>query len=117
MSNQTEIQEQFTNYLSCHKDLVQLRKQQKELKAKLDGLEKNIMEYMTKNDMDSISLKEGEIILYTKKIPQMLKKESIVEKLTEELQDPNKAEKLTDKIFHNKKFITEDKLRAVIKKK
>ena len=35
--------------------------------------------------MDSVSLKEGEIVLYAKKISQTFKKESIVEKLTEKL--------------------------------
>lgn len=115
MSNQ--IQEKLSVYLSLNKELTGLKKHQKELKTKIQTLETDIKEYMTSNDMDSISLKDGEIVLYSRKIPQLFKKESIVEKLTEELKDSNKAEKLTQSILQNKKFIVEDKLKAVIKKK
>jgi hypothetical protein len=72
---------------------------------------------MTKNDMDSVSLRDGEIVIYPKKISQTFKKESIVEKLTEKLNDSQKAEELTQSILKNKTFIVEDKLKAVIKKK
>ena len=112
-----DIQEQLTQYLSLNRDLAQIRKQQKELKKKVDSFEKNIKEYMTSNDMDSISLKDGEIVLYSKKIPQTFKKEVIVEKLTEKLNDSQKAEELTQSILQNKKFIVEDKIKAIVKKK
>lgn len=115
MSNQT-LQEKFTLYLELNKELAQLRKQQRQLKTKVTDMEKDIKEYMTKNEMDSIALKEGEIILYNKKIPQTFKKESIVEKINETLKDSQKAEELTESILHNKKFLLEEKLRAVIKK-
>lgn len=115
MSNQT-LQDKFTLYLDLNKELTQLRKQQRTLKAKVLDIEKDIKEYMTTNEMDSIALKDGEIILYNKKIPQTFKKESIVEKLTESLKDSQKAEELTESILHNKKFVVEEKLRAVIKK-
>lgn len=116
MSNQT-LQEKFTSYLELNKELAQLRKQQRALKSKITDIEKDIKEYMTKNEMDSIALKDGEIILYNKKIPQTFKKEAIVEKLTESLKDSQRAEELTDSILHNKKFVVEEKIRAVIKKK
>jgi hypothetical protein len=114
MSNQ--IQEKLNEYLTINKDLKVLRKHQRELKQKSDLLEKEIKNYMTDNDMDSIALKEGEIILYAKKIPQTFKKEVIIEKLTEKLNDSQKAEELTQSILQNKKFVVEDKIRAVIKK-
>lgn len=116
MSNQT-IQEKFTLYLELNKELAQLRKQQRGFKTKITEIEKDIKEYMTKNEMDSVALKDGEIILYNKKIPQTFKKESIVEKLTESLKDSQRAEELTESILHNKKFVVEEKIRAVIKKK
>jgi hypothetical protein len=111
------VQEKFQEYIQLNKELTVIRKQQKELKTKVDGLEKEIKEYMTRNDMDSISIKEGEIVLYSKKIPQTFKKEVIVEKLTEKLNDSQKAEELAQSILQNKKFLVEDKIRAVIKKK
>lgn len=116
MSNQT-LQEKFTLYLELNRELGQLRKQQRVLKSKVLDIEKDIKEYMTTNEMDSIALKDGEIILYNKKIPQTFKKEAIVEKLTETLKDSQKAEELTESILHNKKFLVEEKIRAVIKNK
>lgn len=115
MSNQT-LQEKFTVFLELNKELAVLRKQQRNLKTKIVEMEKDIKEYMNKNDMDSIALKDGEIILYNKKIPQTFKKETIVEKLTESLKDSQRAEELTESILHNKKFVVEEKIRAVIKK-
>jgi DNA repair ATPase RecN len=111
-----EIQAQFAEYLNLNRELSKLRKQQKELKNKADNLEKQIKDYMTHNEMDSISLKEGEIVLYSKKISQTFKKDSIIEKLTEKLNDSQKAEELANSIISNKKFLVEDKIKAVIKK-
>ncbi len=110
------IQEKFAEYLNINKELAALRKTVKQYKQRVDTLEKEIKEYMTQNDMDSVSLKEGEIVLYAKKISQTFKKESIVEKLTEQLKDSQKAEELTQSILSNKKFVVEDKIKAVIKK-
>ena len=52
-----ETQEKFLKYLDLQKKLVESRKQQRQLKEESHILEKEIREYMTKNDMDSISLK------------------------------------------------------------
>ena len=111
------INQKFQQYLEIQRSLAEFRKKQKDCKKTLDALEKDIKEYMTNNDMDSISLKEGEIVLYPKKISQMFKKVVIMEKLTEELKDGKKAEELTQSILQNKRFVIEDKLKAVIKKK
>ena len=113
----TVIQEKLQKYLEIQRQLIETRKQQKLYKNELDTLEKEIKEYMTKNDMDSISLKEGEIVLYSKKISQTFKKEVIMEKLTEQLKDSKQAEELTQSILQNKKFLLEDKIKAIIKKK
>lgn len=110
------INEKFQKYLEIQRSLAESRKQQKLWKKTLEDLEKDIKDYMTQNDMDSISLKDGEIVLYAKKISQTFKKEVIMEKLNEKLKDSQKAEELTQSILQNKRFIVEDKLRAVIKK-
>jgi hypothetical protein len=109
------VQEKLTEYINLTNELKQIRKNQLELKKRVKTLEDGIKEYMISNDMDSISLKEGEIILYSKKIPQTFKKESIVEKLTEQLNDTKKAELLTESILANKKFVVEEKVKAIIK--
>ena len=51
----SDIQQTFQNYLDVHKSLSKMRKEQKETKSLLDKLEKEIKEYMTENDMDSIA--------------------------------------------------------------
>lgn len=111
------VQEKFKEYLDLNKELSLLRKQLKEKKQVVDLLEKDIKNYMTDNNMDSIAMKDGEIVLYSKKISQTFKKDTIVEKLTEQLKDVQKAEALTQSIMQNKKFIVEDKIKAVLKKK
>jgi hypothetical protein len=111
-------QEKFHKYLEIQRELTELRKKEKECKKNLTALEAEIKEYMTKNDMDSISLKDGQIVLYAKKISQTLKRETIADKLAESLNcDEKKAETLADTILKNKKYIVEDKIKAVIKKK
>lgn len=112
----SDIQEQFLDYLRLQKELKLLSKQSKDIRTKLAELEKGIKGYMVENDMDSVSTKEGQIVMYGKKVSQTFKKDVIVEKLTEKLQDSHIAEELTQSILQNKKFVIEDKLRAIIKK-
>ena len=111
------IQETFQKYIELQKQLTDMRKQQKIVKKNADTLELEIKEYMTKNDMDSISLKDGEIVLYARKIPQTFKKEVMMEKINERLKDSQKSEEIAQSILQNKQFILEEKIKAVIKKK
>ena len=117
MSNKEDIMTKFGEYLDLNRQLAELRKQTKEIKDKTTELEKEIMTYMLDNSLDNISLKDGEIVLYQKKISQTFKKETIVEKLKERLRDVTQAEELTDSILSNKTFTVQDKVKAVIKKK
>lgn len=111
-----DVNEKLAEYIVVMKELTELRKVQREVKKKVDELEKYIKEYMTQNNMESITVKGGEIVLYPRKISQTYRKETIVEKLTEKLNDSKKAEELTESIITNKKFIVEDKVRAVMNK-
>lgn len=113
----SHIQDKLVDYIKMNKDIAVLRKQHLEMKKRAQSLEEEIKKYMIENDMESISLKEGEIVLYEKKINQTFKKESIVEKLTEKLQDSQKAEELTQSILKNNKYVVEEKVKAVIRKK
>jgi hypothetical protein len=113
-----ELSEKFVEYLNLNKQLIDLRKQQKDIKKNLDAIENEIKTYMKDNSMDCISLKEGEIVLYPRKISKTFKRETIVEKLTEKLKcDESKAEEITNSILTNKVFSVEDKIKAVIKNK
>lgn len=68
--------------------------------------------------MENISLKDGEIILYDKKVSQSFKRPAIIEKLTEKLHcDEKKAEDIAESILTNKVFTLEKKIKANIKTK
>jgi hypothetical protein len=114
----SEIQEKFKLYIELQIEIGEFRKKQNEQKKVLQNLEDSIKEYMTANELDSIALKGGhEIILYERKVSQTLKKNTIVEKLTEKLKgDTKKAEELTESIFNNKIFTTEAKVKSKLKK-
>ena len=111
------VNELFKEYIEISKEIQELRQKQKDLKDKTNKIEKAIKEYMKNNDMDSIALRDDEIVLYNKKVSQTFKKETITEKLTEELSDPVKAEELAKSIVENKKFLLENKIKVVMKKK
>lgn len=117
MDESNSFHDLFKEYIDLEKSIQELKKEQKDMKNKMDKIEKSIKEYMKNNEMDSISLKDAEIVLYDKKISQTFKKETITEKLTEELSDPNKAEELAKSIVQNKKFLVENKIKVVLKKK
>ena len=111
------IQQKFKDYLQLNTEITELRKSQADKKKQADKVEKEIFEYMRENNMDSVKLNEGEIVLYERKISQTYKKEKIVEKLTEELKgNKTLAETLTESIINNKVFNTEPKIRAKLKK-
>ena len=111
------IQDKLKAFLELNKEIHDFRQKQKEQKKTLETLEKEIHQYMTDNNMDSISLNDGEIILYDKKTSLTYKKETMLEKLTEELKDEKQAEKLVDTIISNKVFTSQKKLKATLKKR
>lgn len=112
----TSIVDKFKIFLEMHKEIANMRKDINDNKKKMDDIEKEIKQYMTENDMDSISIPEGEILLYQRKIPQTFKKENIVQKINETIKDDKISEQLTDNIINNKVFKTEPKIKAVVKK-
>ena len=112
-----DIQEKFKLYIEMNKEIAEFRKKQRDQKKILDKLEQEIHDYMSNNNMDNISLKDGEIILYEKKISQSFKRPAIIEKLTEKLKcDEKKAEDIAESILNNKVFTLEKKIKANIKK-
>ena len=112
-----DIQEKFKLYLELNKEIVEFRKKQREQKKVLDQLEKEMHDYMSDNNMDSISLKDGEIVLYDRKVSQSFKRPAIVEKLTEKLRcDEKKAEDIAESILTNKVYTVEKKIKVNIKK-
>lgn len=117
MSKSNEMNEKFKLYVDLNKEIVEFRKKQKEQKKVLQKLEEEIQQYMTDNNLNSLSLKDGEIIIYEKKTNQGFKKPAIIEKITEELNcNVEKAEELADSLLGNKVFTVENKIKVNIKK-
>lgn len=112
-----DIQEKIKLYLELNKEIAAFRKKQTEQKKTLQTLEKEIQEYMAINKLDNIPTKDGDIVLYEKKVSQTLKRPTMIDKITEELKcDSIKAEKLAESILSNKAFTIETKIKANLKK-
>lgn len=113
----SDMQEKLKLYIQLNKDIVEYRKKQKEQKKTLIKLEEDIQNYMTENNMDSINLKDGDIIIYQKKMNQAFKRPALIECLKDKLNcSEDKAEKLVESILTNKVFTIESKIKAQIKK-
>jgi hypothetical protein len=107
------IQEKLNKYLEINKHITDFRKKVSEYKKTLVSLENEIQEYMKDNDLNTLDLKEGKIILYDRKISQSFKKQSISDLLKEKLKcDNEKAQTLAESILTNKTFKVEKKLKV-----
>lgn len=112
-----DIQEKLKLYVELNKEITEFRKKQRDQKKVLDQLEKEIFDYMSDNNMENISLKDGDIIIYDKKVSQSFKRPAIVEKLTEKLRcDEKKAEDIAESLLTNKVYTLEKKIKVNIKK-
>jgi hypothetical protein len=118
MSEILLIDNKIKSYLQINKEINELKQKQKEQKKILEQLENEIHEYMSVNNLQNISLPDGNIVIYDKKTSQSFKRPAIVEKLTEKLNcDEKKAGELAEALLGNKVFTIEKKLKAQIKKK
>lgn len=111
------IQEKLKLYIQLNKEIVEYRKKQKEQKKILTTLEEDIQNYMTENNMESINLKDADIIIYQRKVNQAFKRPALIECLKDKLNcNEDKAEKLVESILTNKVFTVESKIKAQLKK-
>jgi hypothetical protein len=113
----TPMQDVITEYFDAVNESKELRSKQKILKKKIDDIQNKIKKHMIENDINNLSFEQGDIVLYEKKIPQTFKKEHIIETLTEELKDNEKATEITHTILSNKRFLVENSVKAIVKKK
>lgn len=116
--SEVPIQEKFKLYIALQKEIAEFRKKQAEQKKILQTLEQDIQEHMVENQLNTISLKDGDIICYERKVNQGMKKPAIINKITEKLKcNESKAEELAESILSNKIFASEPKIKANLKKK
>lgn len=113
----TTIEDKFNQYLDLNKKITELKKTQNEYKKILLNIEQDIQNYMIENNMDSISLNGGQIVLYERKQALTFKKETMTDKIVDELKcNQDKATKLAESIITNKVFNVVQKIKANIKK-
>lgn len=116
--NEKNMNEKIDNFIAMHKEMSELRKKQSNLKKMIAGLDVEIKKYMEENDISLLkSPNGGEIKLYDKKIPQTFKKENIVNKLNEKLQNvplkDTSVNDLAESIFNNTVFVVEKKIKPL----
>lgn len=111
-----QMQKDMQEYLKLSKEIQEERKKQAEKKKNLMNLEETIFKYMEEQNMDSIVLNNGEIILYDRKVSQTYKKDTIAKCLKERKIEASLADTLAESITTNKVFNTEKKIKAKLKK-
>lgn len=110
------IQDKFKLYIALQKEIKSFRVKQAEQKKILQTLEADIQEHMLQNELDNITLADGEIVIYQRKTNQGMKRPAIIEKISEKLKcSDEKAEELAESILTNKIFSVEHKIKANIK--
>jgi hypothetical protein len=108
----SDISTVFDEYIEASARLATLRKQQLVIKKSLTVFENKIKEYMTENTLDSVSLKNGQVIMYDRKVSETFKKDAIVETLKTHLGNSQKAEAVAESILSNKVFSVRSALKV-----
>jgi hypothetical protein len=111
------IQDKFELYVKINKEIAEFRRKQAGQKKLLTNLEQEIQQYMIDNQLDSVSLKEGQIVLFEAKTSGTFKRDTMVDLLTEKLKDEKKAESIVESIISNKVFTITQKVKINLKKK
>ena len=87
--------EQLKHYIALNREIHELKKQIKDVKKRLEPLEHIVMDYMSSEDLDFMTLDSAELTRYDKKTPKKTSKEELLSKLSKELnQDKAKIEKI-----------------------
>lgn len=99
------INDKVDEFLDNTKEISTLRKQITIFSKKNKELENEIKSYLINNNLDSISLANGEVFIYDKKINDTFKSENMINNIKTELScDDNKAEKIVKSITENKSY-------------
>ncbi len=107
------INDTVNEFLQNTKEITTLRKQITIFTKQNKQLEEAIKNYLTTNNMDSISLESGQVFVYDKKINATLKPENMALSIKNELScDDVKAEKIVKSIVDNKVFNVQKSLKT-----
>ena len=114
--NKEEI-EDFRNkvkeWIDYDNQINELNNKVKELKAKKNDLNNEVLEFMKSNNIEDISTKQCKLKTYTSTSQKSLNKDYIKNKLKTALDDEHKAVELTDLILNNREKTTSIKLKRI----
>lgn len=100
--NQDNLKKDIQSYIDLDDEIRSLSNDLKDLKLKKKSIEENILDYMKSSNLDQINLGKGNLKLVKSKTFETLKKDYILDKLSETM-DSSKAEEITTKILNNRK--------------
>lgn len=102
-------------YIDMHDQLSEASKRLSDIRKKKKEMSEVIVEYMRKNDIDGINVKDGKLVRKQVKRLEPLKKEHIMEELTKTLGDSGAAEHALVNIFGRRSVTERDSLRRTKK--
>lgn len=100
--NQDNLKKDIQSYIDLDDEIRSLTNDLKDLKLKKKSIEENILDYMKSSNLDQINLGKGKLKLVKSKTFETLKKDYLLDKLSETM-DSSKAEEITTKILNNRK--------------
>ena len=110
----TEVDPEFRDavkaYIDMHDQLAEAGKRLRDIRKKKKELSEVIVEYMRKNEIDGINVKDGKLLRKQTKRLEPLKKEHILEELAKTVGEA-KAEDVLVNIFSKRAVTNKDTLR------
>ena len=110
-----EFRDAVKAYIDMHDQLSEASKRLSDIRKKKKEMSEVIVEYMRKNDIDGINVKDGKLVRKQVKRLEPLKKEHIMEELTKTLGDQGAAEHTLVNIFGRRSVTERDSLRRTKK--
>lgn len=111
-----EFRDAVKAYIDMHDQLAEAGKRLRDIRKKKKELSEVIVEYMRKNDIDGVNVKDGKLVRKQVKRLEPLKKEHIMEELSKTLGDATAAENTLVNIFSRRSVTERDSLRRTKKR-
>lgn len=105
-----EFKEAVKAYIDMHDQLTDANKRLRDVKKKKAELSEVIVEYMRKNDIDGVNVRDGKLVRKQTKRLEPLKKEHILSELCKTMPE-TQAEDVLVNIFSKRAVTNKDQLR------
>ena len=110
-----EFRDAVKAYIDMHDQLTEASRSLRDIRKKKKELADVIVEYMRKNDIDGINVKDGKLLRKQTKRLEPLKKEHIMAELTKAVGE-TKADDILVNIFSKRNVTNKDTLRRTKKR-